>query len=281
MSRRAPPRAHGRPRRGERGAALLAALGALTLVGALAAAALPLATGPARRAGAALAQAEAARVAEAAIHRVVAALADPDERRRLPRDGAVIETAFLGARLRLSAQAAGGLVDLDAAPVAMLEGLLAATGAGPDAAARIAAALEAARAAARADGRRRAFAAPEAALAAVPPDDRPALAAALPFATVWSGRATVDRRTAPAPALAAATGAPLAAAQAHVAARALLGARAPPPPGDPGWLADDDGAGPVRVIATVETAAGGRAEATAVIDATPGPPPRWRLLAWR
>jgi hypothetical protein len=266
--------------KGERGAALLAALAGLAALGAIAAAALPPASGAVLRAGMAVERAAAERVAEAAIHRAIAALASPSERARLPRDGTVLETRFLGARLRLWAQDAGGLVDLAGADAATLAGLAEATGAPRAQAARIAEALLAARQAALSAGRP-AFASPEAALDAVAEADRAVLAAALPYATVGDGRPTVDLWTAPAPALAAASGAALADAQAFVARRAALG-RAAGPPGFPvARLGDDPDTPRTRITATVETDAGGRATVSALVEATADPSPRWRILAWR
>jgi general secretion pathway protein K len=261
----------------ERGAALLAALGGLALIGALAASALPLATGPLRRAEAAVAQAEARAAAEGALHRLAAALADASGPGPLRLDGSVVETRFLDAEVIFAAQEIGGLIDLDAAPQAVLERLLAAAGAPPAQAARVAAALAEARRGARG---RRAFAAEEAAFAAIAAEDAPTLAAALDYATVWSERPTVDPWTAPAPALAAAAGATLAEAQAFVAARLLAGRAATLPEGwDRAALAEGDG----RVVRLRVTAAAGEGRATveAVVALTPAPAPRARILRWR
>lgn len=260
----------------DRGAALLAAIGALALFTALAAAALPLATQPAARAASAAARAEAEALAEAAIHRLAAALTDPAEARALPRDGGVVETTLLDGRLTLSAQDVAGLVDLNAAPGPVLRRLLRVSGAEPAVARRAADALVVARA-----GARRAFAAPAAALQALQGAERAALADALPYATVWSGAPTVDLWSAPAPALAAAGDAPLAQAQAYVARRAAMGRRVPPPKMDRAHLASGGLGRRLRLTATAEGPMGGRARVTAVVEAAPGPPARWRFLAWR
>ncbi len=269
------------PRRGERGAAYLLALGALALVGALAASALPLATGPATRAAAAVAEAEARRAAEAALHRLLAAAAAEDLRRALPLGGEVVSTAFdegfAEARLDLSAQDVGGLVDLSAAPEEVLARLLAVTGAAPPEAAEIAAAWVRGRAA---EGRRAGFATPEAALAALPAPLRAAGRAALSQATVWSGRATVDPETATAPALAATAGLSLGAAQAFIARRALEGRRTPPPEAPEGAYAASDGR-VIRFAIRAETAAGGRAAIEAVARFSASPRRPVELLAWR
>ncbi len=261
----------------ERGAALLAALGGLALIGALATSALPLATGPLRRAEAAVAQAGARAAAEGALHRLAAALADPAGPGPLRLDGSVVETRFLDADVIFAAQETGGLVDLNAAPAPVLERLLAAAGAPPAQAARVAAALAEAR---RATVGRRAFPAEEAAFAAVAPDDAGALAAALDYATVWSERPTVDPWTAPAPALAAAAGATLAEAQAFVVERLAAGRAARlPEHWDRAALAEGDGR--VLRLRVTAVAGQGRATAEAVVAVAPGPAPQARIVHWR
>jgi type II secretory pathway component PulK len=261
-----------------RGAALLIALAAATGVATLAAGALPLAGGQSRAAHAALAQAQAARLAEAAVHRAVAALADPRERRALPRDGAVVQADFMGARLTLSAQDVAGLVDLNAADEATLARLMRVAGADPDAARRAAAALAAARSA---TPDRPAFAAPEAALAALDPSDAALLRAAADWTTVWSGAATVNLWTAPAPALAAAGDASLQEAQTWLLRRAALGRRAGAPPFDARRLSAETDGARTRLTARIETPEGGRAQAQAVVEVSAARPERWRILAWR
>lgn len=265
--------------RGERGAALLIALGGLALISALAAAALALTTGPAARAGAAVDRAQASRAAEAAIHRFAAAIARPEERRRAPLDGTVIETTLLDVPLSISAQDLGGLIDLNAAPEPILARLLRATGADGATAARIAGIWEATRARA---GARRAFLDPEDALEPLAPEDRAAARPALAHATTRSGRATVALATATAPALAAAADVTLDAARAHVAARAARrgGARLPPAGFNDGALHLDTGRA-VRITAIARTARGGRATVTAIVEITPSPAEPLRFLAWR
>ncbi|WP_340107461.1 hypothetical protein [Pikeienuella sp. HZG-20] len=264
--------------RRERGAAFLIALGALALISALAAAALSLASGPATRAAAAVEQAAATRAAEAALHRLFAAAASAEFRAAAPLDGAVISTTFFGARIDFSAQDAGGLVDLNAAPAAVLHRLLTLTGArGADADA-IARAWVGARSA-RAG--RAGFPTPEAAVAALPPRLRPAAEAAIGHATTWSGRAAVDPWVATAPALAASADLTLAEAQAFVARRALEGRATPPPPGaDLDGLAASDGR-VARLTVRAETEGGGRAALSAVVRVTESPRAPVAILAWR
>lgn len=268
-----------RRRHGERGAALLIALGALALVSALAAAALSLASAPAARAHAAEERAKAVRIAEAAIHRLAAAMARRELRAAAPLDGSVISTDFLGAGVDISAQDAAGLIDLNAADEATLARLLAATGAEESEAEAIALALVEAR---RGDGARRAgFPTPEAALAALPEEMRGVARPALLHATVWSGRPQVDPWTATAPAFAAAANVPLAAAQRFVAERLLEGRRAAlPPDADLDALAISD-AGTARLTVRVETPGGGRAEAIVALRAETSDRAPVTILAWR
>ncbi len=278
-----------RRRGGERGAALLIALGALALVSALAAAALSLASGPAVRATAAEERAKAVRVAEAAVHRLAAAMAQRELRAAAPLDGTVISTTFLGAEVSFSGQDAGGLIDLNAADEATLARLFAAAGPAADESedGRIADAAESeeiarALAEARRSGTGRGgFVTPEAALAALPPALRATALPALAHATVWSGRAQVDPWTATAPAFAAAAGVPLPEARRFVAARLLEGRRAALPAGaDFDGLAISDAA-VARLTVRVETPGGGRAEVTAVLRAETSARAPITILAWR
>lgn len=262
--------------RGERGAAMLIALGALALIAALSAATLSAATGPAARATAAVEQAKALRAAEAAAHRLAAAMARDDLRGVALMDGAVVSTAFLGADIDFAAQDAAGLIDVNLAPQAMLERVLTAVGAArPEA---IAAAWVEARAA---GGDRRGFRALEDAVAALSPDLQAEAAPALAHMTAHGQRAAVDPWVATAPALAAAGDIPLETAQAFVAARTVAGRRAAPPQDlDPDGLAASDGR-VARLTVRAETPGGGRAEIVAVLRATRSPRAPLSVLSWR
>lgn len=248
---------------------MLIALGGLALIAALSAALLSLTTAPATRAAAAVERAKAERIAEAALHRLAAAMANERERRLAPLDGAVLETKFMGAAIVVSGQDAAGLIDLNAAPEPVLMRLLAALGI-PEPAAT--AALWAGA---------RPFGSPEAALAALPEDRRAGAAPALPHLTVWSERPTVDPWRATAPALAAAANTTLEEARAFVAARALEGRAAALPPGaDLAALAVSE-ASTARVAVRATTPAGGRASLTAVIRVSDSPREPVRFLSWR
>ena len=263
-------------RPGERGAALLIALGALALVGALAAAALSAATGPASRAAAAVEQARATRVAEAAVHRLAAAMARQELRDAARVDGLVVSTSFLDAKVDFAAQDVAGLINVNTAEPGVLRRLLQATGARD--AARIADLWIAAR---EDQTGRGGFRDPEDALAALPEDLRPGAASALQHATVHGDRATVDPYRATAPALAAAANVTLAEAQGFVAARALAGRAAPLPIGaDEAALAISDNAA-ARLTVRVETPRGGRAEVAATLRATRSPRAPIMVLSWR
>lgn len=265
-------------RRGERGAAMLIALGGLALVAALAAAALSLATGPATRAHAAVERAAAMRAAEATVHRLASAMARRELRAAAPLDGTVISTEFFGASVDFAAQDVSGLIDINASDAETLARLFMATGAADADAVRLAAALTEART--RAPGRG-GFASAEAAVAAAPEDLRAAAAAAMDFATVHSGRAQVDPLTAPAPSLAAAIGAPVGDARAYVAARLTGGRQAALPPGaDLSRLAVSD-LSAARLIVRATTPGGGRAEVVAVLRVTDSARAPVRLLEWR
>lgn len=275
--------ASGRDR--ERGAALLIALGGLALIAALAAGALSLTAGPATRASAAVAEAEARRAAEAAIHRLAAAMARRDLRGAAPLDGAVVSTRFFGARLDVSGQDVAGLVDLNAADEATLTRLLIATGAATDEAQSLAAIWRAEREAGRDGGaaarRRGGFRSVEDAVAAAPPALAGAARAAAAHATVWSGVPTVDPYVATAPALAAAADLPLDVARAFVAARLVEGRRAAlPGDADLNALAISDVAA-ARLSVRATTEAGGRAAITVTIRATSSPRAPIRFLEWR
>ncbi len=264
--------------RGERGSALLVTLGALALVGALAASALVLVAGPSSRAAAALAQAEAMRAAEGAAHRLIAAASSEALRGAAPLDGTVISTDFLGARIDFAAQDAGGLIDLNAAPEPALARLLAATGASEAEAEEIAALWAAARAEA---GPRGGWAEAEAAVEALPERLQAAARPALAHATVRNGRPGVDPWTATAPALAAAGALDLGEAQDFVARRALEGRRAAPPePRAPGaWLASE--ARSARLTVRAEGARGGRAEVVVELRLSTSPIAPVTILSWR
>lgn len=255
--------------RRERGAAMLIALGGLALVAALAAGALSLSVAPLTRAHAAVERAKAERIAEGALHRLAAAMTSERERALAPLDGTVIETRYLGAGLILSGQDVAGLIDLNAAPRAVLQRLIAAAGA-PAEAAEIAGIWS-----------RATHLSTEAAVSALPARLRPAGRAALPHLTVWSERQTVDPWRATAPALAAAANLPLEAAQAFVAARALRRGRVELPPEADGGLLSVSEAMTVRVTAQAETEGGGRARLTAVIRVSDSPRAPVRFLSWR
>lgn len=264
-------------RDGERGAALLIALGGLALISALAAAALSLTSGPMTRAAAAVAEAQATRAAEAAIHRLAAAMAREDLRRAVPLDGAPVSTSFMGAKVDFAGQDAAGLIDLNQAPEAVLARLAEATGAG-DASMEIASIWAEARR--RANGRRP-FAALEDALGVLPPRLRPLARPALDHATVWSGLASVDPRVATAPALAAAADLPLDLAQGYVAARTVEGRRAAlPDAADLAALIVSDGAA-ARLEVRATTPRGGRAAIRATVRATGSPAAPIVFLDWR
>ncbi len=260
----------------ERGAAMLIALGGLALIAALAVAALSASTGPATRAAAAVAQAEAQRTAEAAVHRLIAAGADADLRRALPADGRVVSTTFYDATLDISGQDAAGLVDLNIATDVVLARLLALTGAAN--ADQIAQRWIDARGD---DPGRGGFRTVADAINALPADLRAEANAAAPHLTVWSRRTSVDPYLATAPALAAAADIPLAVAQAFVASRTLDGRRVPVPEGaDLTALALSDGTViGLRVRAT--TASGGRAALTVVVRFTTSPRAPVTILSWQ
>lgn len=260
--------------RGEAGAALLIALGALALISALAAGALALTASPIARATAAVERAQAVRTAEAAAHRLMVAMAERELRAAAPLDGSVVSTTFLNAEMDFAAQDVAGLIDANLADEATLARLFSALGVarGAEAAAAVIAA--------RGDDRR-AFPAVESALSALPEDLAAAAAPALDHMTVWSGRATVDPWVATAPAFAAAAAIPLAEAQRFVAERTLAGrAAAPPPDADLSALAVSDG-GTARLTVRAATAGGGRAEIVATLRITGSPRAPVAILDWR
>lgn len=263
-------------RRSEHGAALLIALGGLALIAALSVAALSASTGPATRANTAIAQAEATRAAEASIHRLIAAGADANLRRALPADGRVISTKFYGADLDISGQDASGLIDLNAAPEAVLARLLLLTEAedGED----IAAIWVEAR---RGDGKRAGFAHIGDAFKALPSALRAQALPARDHLTIWSSGATVDPFLATAPALAAAADISLAAAQGFVAERTLEGRSAQLPEGaDPAALSVSDGTTvTLKVRATTPT--GGRAALAVTVRFTTSPRAPVTILSWQ
>lgn len=264
-------------RRSEKGAAFLIALGGLALISALAASALTLTTAPAARATAAIERAKAERAAEAAVHRLAVAFTRPDERARAPRDGAVVATSFEDAALTISAQDALGLIDINLASAEVLTRLLIATGAAPDEAKTIADGWLADR---QSKGRR-GYTALEDVIAATPADLVAPAQAALAHATVWSGEPGVDPTVATAPALAAAADLPLGIAQGYVATRAFEGPLTPlPTEADLSLLRRSEGR-VARLAVRVETAAGGRAAITVVIERTGSPRVPIRFLSWR
>ena len=264
-------------RRVERGAALLIALGGLALIGALAAAALTLTTGPATRAAAAVERATAERAAEAAIHRLALAFTLPAERNRAPRDGTVIETNFEGAALVISAQDALGLINVNLSDAPTLSRLLVHSGADPADADELAETWVTTREGLGRNG----FATLSAAAALARPELQDVVETTLDHATIWSGAPGVDPTVATAPALAAAANVPLDVAQAFVARRTLDGPRTPlPPEVNARTLRRSDGR-VARVSVRVETPGGGRASLSVVMERTTSPRRPIIFHAWR
>jgi hypothetical protein len=255
---------------------MLLALGGLALIAALAVAALSASTGPATRAAAILAQAEATRAAEAAVHRLIAAGADPEMRRALPADGRVISTNFYGAELDLSGQDAGGLIDVNTADETVLTRLLSLTGV-----TNAASIVELWREPRNRASQQGAFGQIGDALFLLSEEQQAQARPALDHLTVWSGRSTVDPFVATAPALAAAANIPLETAQAYVAARTLDGRSAPLPEGiDMTNLAVSEGTViGLKVRATTES--GGRAALSVVVRFTRSPRAPVTILSWQ
>jgi len=123
-----------KPRRGERGVALLMVLWVLILLGLVAASFLREArvgTGLARNA---TENAKAEALAEAGIRRAMLGLLDPDPVTAWRADGTAYQFALGEGTVTIRIQDEGGKVDLNRAPGPLLLGLLAAAGVRPEAA---------------------------------------------------------------------------------------------------------------------------------------------------
>ena len=142
----------------------------------------------------------------AGLSRAVVALADPVRERRWQPDGSVHDFAFAGGTVTLSIADEGGKLDLNVAPAVVLKSLLAEFGVAENDATAIVAEIE----------RRRAAATPAATNNAIRKAFRnivelrgidgvsgPLYDALAPFVTVYSGKLTVHRGTAPVAVLAA------------------------------------------------------------------------------
>lgn len=182
---------------------------------------------------AALVQAQA--LADGAVRYAMAALASA--RRDLRRDGTPFTVTVGGTPVRVSVTEAGALVDLNAAPPALLAALFRAAGAEAGRAARLAAAVADWRDADDSPGPGGAEASGYQAAGLPPPANRrfealgelgrvlgvdaALLAAARPYATIQSRRAGIDPRTAPVALLLALPGVDPAAVRALAARRPL------------------------------------------------------------
>jgi general secretion pathway protein K len=142
----------------------------------------------------------------AGLSRAIVALADPVPGRRWQPDRSVHDFAFAGGTVALSIADEGGKIDLNAAPAAVLKSLLAEFGVAEREATAIVAEIERRRAAARATATKnvtgKAFH-NIVELRAIDGISGPLYDALAPFVTVYSGKATVHRDTAPVAVLAA------------------------------------------------------------------------------
>ncbi|MEM7270630.1 MAG: hypothetical protein AAF401_15430 [Pseudomonadota bacterium] len=260
----------------ERGAALLIALGGLALISALTAGAVRMTAAPATRASAAIEQAIANRSAEAAIHRIAAAMTSPENRFIATWDGVPVSLSDGPTELIISAQDVEGLIDLNTAPPDAIRRLLVISGASEQQAADITSIWSEGR-----SGARTRFGQKEDALNLLTNSQAAAARNALPHATVFSGRSTVDPYSATAPALAARADISLEDAQAFVAARTLNGRRAELPRGaDPNSLHVSERLA-ARVTARAVTENGGRASLSVAMRVTTSPRAPVRFLSWR
>lgn len=145
----------------------------------------------------------------AGLNRAIVGLADPERDRRWQPDRSVHDFAFAGGTVALSIADEGGKLDLNAAPVAVLKSLFGEFGVNEHDAEAIGAEIErrrlAARAAALANVTPKAFR-NIVELRAIDGVSGPLYDAIAPFVTVYSGKPTVHRGTAPVAVLAALIG---------------------------------------------------------------------------
>lgn len=266
-------------RTSERGAALLLVLGGLAMISTLAAMALSSSTGPAVRANAAISQAQAERSTEAALHRLIAAVARDELRLAAPLDGTVISTDFFDAKIDFAGQDIGGLIDVNQADEATLARLLAQSGAANSAA--IARKWIDDRTADTSSTARRTYRDPEDAIAALPIALRDEGRLVLPHLTVRSGQPTIDPYLATAPALAAAANIDLATAQGFVAARALDGRQTPLPEGADTSAFGFSESRILRIAVRATHGDGGRASLSAVVRVGRSSRVPITILSWR
>lgn len=268
-------------RAGQRGSAyLLAVWGSLALA-VVAMLVLSLATSTADRARLDRARALAEAAADGLVQRAVFALLDPAERGRLPRDGTPVEADHLGHRTRLSIQDVRGLADLNQAEPAFLAALFRQVGLAEGDAARAVEALVALRRPAEGRADKPAGLRHASVLAELPGVTAEQLKALLPLVTVHSGSATIDPFSAPAPVLAAATGAPAGEVQAFLLARRAGAAIIPPDSFRKGPLAVSDGQTFVLVAEVLDSDGAVIVRRRATVALAPGGGHPYRFLEYR
>ncbi len=271
----------GRARERQRGFALLAVLWAGAFLALVAGVALHGARSQALVARNLTAMAQAQAAADGAVRLAIAGLLT-DPAQATPRDGRVSTVVVGPAAVAVSIQDAGGLVDLNRAPEALMATAAIAAGADPGAALAVARAVT---------GRRPPPSAPPpaappfrsvhelAALPGVSPDLYRRLA---PLVGLWSRQAGIDPSTAPAVVLAALPGADPDEVRRAVARREREPGFRPLLRGLEPYLADSRG--DAVVIAAMAQVPGGtatrRAAVRLALAAEPGQAPGFRILDW-
>ncbi len=109
---------------GRRGLALIAVLWVLALLSLVAASFTRTTRTEVNLARNLMASAEAEALADAGAYLAILALLDPDPAKRPRADGTAYRLAFAGAEITVSVQDEAGRIDLNAAPDALVQGLL-------------------------------------------------------------------------------------------------------------------------------------------------------------
>ena len=275
-----------RRRPDQRGVALLIVLWMLLLMSLLAAAFVTTTRSDLAIARNATESVRARTLADAGITRAAIALSESDPRLRWRADGTSYRWAFAGGAVTIAIVGEIGKIDLNAAPIEVLESLFRYAGAG-DAAADIAQAVLDRRQAqpgaetsaddgAAIDPNEPGFAAIDD-LGGVSGMTAPLLHAVLPLVTVLSAVPTIDPNTAPRDVLLALPGADPDEIDAFVSARdeAATGDAAPAPP--PASIAQYLGPGAISAVtisaaATTETGAAFQRDALVMLRAAQGSP---------